>query len=91
MMNMALQERLILGTWQFGGDFRLFSGQSILDIFHYALDHGINEFDTAQVYGNGLIEELLGTLSNLDIEVTTKIPALKNPKKMLVALKTIIR
>jgi aryl-alcohol dehydrogenase-like predicted oxidoreductase len=46
-----------IGTNNFGG--RLDAGQSA-DVVHSALDHGINLFDTANVYSHGVSEEYLG-------------------------------
>ena len=46
-----------IGTNNFGG--RLDAGQSA-DVVHAALDHGINLFDTANMYSHGVSEEHLG-------------------------------
>ena len=46
-----------------GGQFERDEGQDsdAITIIHYALDHGINLFDTAEIYGAGHSEEILGT------------------------------
>ena len=50
-----------MGLWAAGGDaWGETDDQKILDAVDYALDAGINFFDTADVYGGGHSEELLG-------------------------------
>jgi len=53
-----------LGTGQFGakawGYKALYDDEDILKIIHTAIEHGINLFDTAETYGDGLSEALLG-------------------------------
>lgn len=50
-----------MGLWAAGGDaWGQTEDDKILDAVDYALDAGINFFDTADVYGNGHSEELLG-------------------------------
>lgn len=49
------------GLWAAGGDaWGPTDDQKILDAVDYALDHGVNFYDTADVYGGGHSEELLG-------------------------------
>jgi len=49
------------GLWAAGGDFWGPTDDGvILDAIDFALEHGINFFDTADVYGDGHSEELLG-------------------------------
>lgn len=49
------------GLWAAGGDaWGPTDDQEILNAIDYALDHGVNFFDTADVYGWGHSEELLG-------------------------------
>lgn len=51
-----------LGCWQFGGG-KLWGEQTsdtVRDIVHTAIDAGINLFDTAEGYGDGRSEEMLG-------------------------------
>ena len=53
--------RVALGTWVFGG--RRWGNVDILEsrsTLQYAVECGINFFDTADAYGEGLSEELLG-------------------------------
>ena len=50
-----------LGCWQLGGtDWGNVEDQSALDILSAAVEAGINFFDTADVYGNGRSETLIG-------------------------------
>lgn len=61
--NSALEvSKLSLGTWAFSGA-KIWGGNSEDDsirTIHTALDSGINLIDTAERYGNGLAEEVLG-------------------------------
>ena len=64
-----------LGTWQLGGDFGFLEEQTGLEILNKAVDRGINFFDTADVYGAGRSEEIIGRFlkeSKPDIHVVTK-------------------
>lgn len=49
-----------LGTWQFGGDWGEISNEEVNAILKAALDSGVNFFDTADVYGSGRSEILIG-------------------------------
>jgi aryl-alcohol dehydrogenase-like predicted oxidoreductase len=49
-----------LGAWQIGGSWGTVSEQDALDILRAATDAGVNFFDTADVYGNGRSERLIG-------------------------------
>ena len=50
-----------VGLWAAGGDtWGKTQDQDILDAIDFALDSGVNFFDTADVYGGGHSEELLG-------------------------------
>lgn len=60
--NMGFQSSEIgLGTWQFGGDWGEIDEQHAYDILSEALDGGVNFFDTADVYGLGISESILGS------------------------------
>jgi aryl-alcohol dehydrogenase-like predicted oxidoreductase len=48
------------GTWAFGGDWGAADFQESRAAIHHALELGINFFDTAQGYGFGVAEQLLG-------------------------------
>jgi aryl-alcohol dehydrogenase-like predicted oxidoreductase len=49
-----------LGTWQLGGDWGDVRDDEALKILHKAADMGVNFFDTADVYGDGRSEQLIG-------------------------------
>jgi hypothetical protein len=48
------------GTWQFGGDWGDVDEEQAIRAVRQALDLGINLFDTAQAYGFGVSERILG-------------------------------
>jgi aryl-alcohol dehydrogenase-like predicted oxidoreductase len=50
---------LSFGTWAIGGSWGKVSDEESLRALAYAMDEGVNFFDTADVYGNGHSEELL--------------------------------
>lgn len=49
-----------LGTWQLGGDWGAVDGDTARAILKKAVDSGVNFFDTADVYGGGKSETLIG-------------------------------
>jgi len=53
-----------IGTWQWGskiwGYSKTYNEDDLLESFSKALELGLNFFDTAEVYGNGKSEEILG-------------------------------
>ncbi len=64
-----------LGCWQFGGDFGPMDENTAFEIMSTAVENGINFFDTADVYGNGRSESLIGkflSTSKNKIFVATK-------------------
>src|SRR6476661_1233251 len=52
---------ICFGTWELGGEWSSFDEQAAIAAIRGARDVGINFFDTAQGYGFGLSERLLGT------------------------------
>ena len=52
--------RLCYGTWQFGGDWGSFETREAQAAIRHALELGITFFDTAQAYGFGMSERVLG-------------------------------
>ena len=52
-----------LGCWQFGGDWGDVSDQQAMATLHAAADAGVTFFDTADVYGDGRSERLVGRFS----------------------------
>jgi len=49
-----------LGCWQFGGDFGPMEDHTALEVMTAAVESGIDFFDTADVYGGGRSESLIG-------------------------------
>ncbi len=79
--NTGLQiSRIGLGTWQFSETWGVTDYKIAKDIVEKAVEIGINLFDTAMVYGNGLSEEFLGKalreigVKRDEIVIATKIP-----------------
>ncbi|ADI32632.1 aldo/keto reductase [Staphylothermus hellenicus] len=72
--------RIGLGTWQFSEAWGVTNYEDAKKIVGKALEMGINFFDTAMVYGNGMSEEFLGrALRELGVKreevfIATKIP-----------------
>jgi aryl-alcohol dehydrogenase-like predicted oxidoreductase len=48
------------GAWQLGGDWGKVDDSQSIRTLHYAFDQGINFVDTAELYGNGRSEEVVG-------------------------------
>ncbi|SFR36176.1 aldo/keto reductase [Halogeometricum limi] len=66
-----------LGTWQLGGDWGELSDEAGREAVHAALDEGIDFLDTADVYGDGRSERLVGEVLDErdawdDVTVATK-------------------
>jgi aryl-alcohol dehydrogenase-like predicted oxidoreductase len=51
-----------LGTWAFGGGWGVVDEDDALGALNRAVDLGVNFFDTADVYGDGRSEKLIGRL-----------------------------
>ena len=58
---------LAYGTWQFGGDWGPVGEQAAIAAIQHARSLGINFFDTAQAYGFGRAERLLGRALAADL------------------------
>ncbi len=52
--------RIAFGTWQLGGDWGSFDEDAAVAAIRHARELGVNLFDTAQGYGFGRSEEVLG-------------------------------
>lgn len=64
-----------LGCWQFGGDFGHMQDETAISILTQAVEAGITFFDTADVYGAGRSETLIGRFlksCNQPVTVATK-------------------
>ena len=61
---------IVVGCWAMGGDyFGEVNDQESIDCIHTYLEHGLHTFDTAEIYGNGRAEEVLGrALKGIDRE-----------------------
>jgi len=72
--------RIGLGTWQFSEAWGSTQFENAKEIVKRALDHGINFFDTAMIYGTGTSETLLGKslkeigVNRDEVIISTKIP-----------------
>jgi aryl-alcohol dehydrogenase-like predicted oxidoreductase len=65
-----------LGTWQLGGDWGEVSEADALALLEASVDAGVTVLDTADVYGDGRSEQLIGRFlgdhPDLDLTVLTK-------------------
>ena len=64
-----------LGTWQLGADWGEVSEADALGVLSVAVESGVTFFDTADVYGDGRSEQLIGRFvaeSDVPITVATK-------------------
>jgi aryl-alcohol dehydrogenase-like predicted oxidoreductase len=59
---------IAFGTWQLGGDWGRFDEREAIGAIRFAREHGINFFDTAQAYGFGASEQLLGRALRDDLD-----------------------
>ena len=75
--------RIGQGCWQFGGDWGSVSDEAALQVLHTAADSGVTFFDTADVYGDGHSEELVGRFlkerADKSLMVATKIGRRADP------------
>src|ERR1700710_1940453 len=66
-----------LGTWQLGGDWGTVTESDAHAVLDASVESGVTMFDTADVYGDGRSEQLIGGYlsdnPDLDIFVATKI------------------
>ena len=72
-----------LGCWQLGADWGEVSKQDGLEVLNAAVDSGVTFLDTADVYGDGRSERLIGTFlrdrPNADLTVATKMGRRADP------------
>jgi aryl-alcohol dehydrogenase-like predicted oxidoreductase len=72
-----------LGCWQLGGDWGAVSEDDALDVLRAALDAGVTFLDTADAYGDGRSEQLIGRLlrerPDADVLVATKLGRRADP------------
>jgi aryl-alcohol dehydrogenase-like predicted oxidoreductase len=72
------------GAWQLGGEWGKVDDAHSIDTLHYAFDQGVNFVDTAELYGDGHSEEVIGkalkTWSGSKIYVATKVRPIHWPR-----------
>src|ERR1700710_1522855 len=65
-----------LGTWQLGADWGTVDEADALAVLETAVEAGVTFFDTADVYGDGRSEQLIGSflraLPGIELTVGTK-------------------
>jgi aryl-alcohol dehydrogenase-like predicted oxidoreductase len=68
-----------LGTWQFGGDWGSISETDAGSILNEAFEQGINFFDTADCYGAGRSESIIGSFlsDRKDVFIASKLGRLE--------------
>jgi aryl-alcohol dehydrogenase-like predicted oxidoreductase len=59
--------RVAFGTWQLGGDWGHFDEDAAIAAIRRARDLGVNFFDTAQAYGFGASEHILGKALRIEL------------------------
>jgi aryl-alcohol dehydrogenase-like predicted oxidoreductase len=67
MTNLEVS-RIAFGTWQLGGEWGSFDERDAIAAIRHARELGINLFDTAQGYGFGASERLLGRALRDDLD-----------------------
>ncbi|MGJ7908614.1 aldo/keto reductase [Actinopolyspora sp. H202] len=60
--------RIAFGTWQLGGEWGSFDEEQAIAAIRHARELGVNFFDTAQAYGFGKSEEVLGRALRSELE-----------------------
>lgn len=60
--------RIAFGTWSFGGDWGSVDTDGAVAAIRYARELGVNLFDTAQGYGNGAAEAILGDALRTELD-----------------------
>jgi len=60
--------RVAFGTWQLGGDWGQFDEDAAIAAIQHARELGVNLFDTAQAYGSGKSEKMLGNALRAELD-----------------------
>jgi len=68
------------GGWQIGGSCGAVNDEESIRTLHYAWDKGIHLFDTAQLYGSGRSEAVMGEA--LKHQVSVLIPGMSTPQEV---------
>lgn len=66
-----LVKKIVIGSWSFSGDLGKASLKESGDAITYAIENNLNQFDTAPVYGNGIVDNLLSKFKK-NIIINTK-------------------
>lgn len=73
------------GTWGLSGDsYGSISESQAINALEFAFDSGINFFDTADIYGNGKVESMLGNVfkkNRSKVILSSKVGYIKYPQK----------
>ena len=59
---------IAFGAWELGGEWGSFDESDAIDTMRYAREHGVNLFDTAQAYGFGASERIVGRALRDDLD-----------------------
>ena len=67
--------KIVIGTWSLSGDYGYVKPDIAKDVLMYCHEKGLDEFDTAPVYGRGKVESYLGEVFEgyHDVKINTKI------------------
>ncbi len=71
-----------LGTWALGADWGQVKESDAIEVLEKAIENGVNFFDTADVYGDGRSEQLIGKVlkaTSQKVYVATKFGRRLNP------------
>ena len=68
------ESKIIIGTWNLSGDYGSVNLSEIEKVFHMCYDYGFKTFDTAPVYGNGVMEFCIGKIfkNKNDVNINSK-------------------
>jgi len=74
-MENKIKKKIIIGTWPLSGDYGVIKPSQVEKILLKCYKNGFKELDTAPSYGNGNIENLIGSIFNgvNDVKINTKI------------------
>ena len=73
-MAKKIKNKIVIGTWPLSGDYGIIKPSDVEKVLIKSFENGFKEFDTAPSYGNGYIENLLGSIFNKKkIKINTKI------------------
>ena len=83
------------GTWGLGGDsYGSVSKRQAIEVINFAFESGINFFDSADIYGNGKVEKLLGEIfskNRNEVLISSKVGYIKYPSSKQIFASDFIR